>query len=93
MTEEQFQAEMQKANDMLALLRNQCTSAQNELVNVGASLIAEQRKTAKVPELEKKVAELEAKLAELTPKDVEAKVHEVAHIPSKPNGKHATARA
>lgn len=94
MTEAEFQAEMQKANDMINLLSNQRTSAQNELVNVGAQYIAEQRKAAKVPALEEKIAELEAKVAELTQKDdPEAKVPGVSNLPSKPNGKHAAARA
>lgn len=91
MTAAEFQAEIQKANDMIGLLSTQRTSAQNELVNVGAQFIAEQRKAAKVPALEAKIAELEAKVAELTPKDVEAVV--AAQAKPKANGKHAEARA
>lgn len=64
MTDERLAALMQEANDKLQLLRDQCTTAQNQLVNMGAQYLAEQRKAEA---LTKRVAELEAQIADLTP--------------------------
>ena len=76
--------DMQKANDMLQLVRNQCTGAQNEVVQVGAELLAERRKVAA---LEAEIAELKNDQGGKPEPDV------IDHVPVIPNGHAPEARA